>query len=89
MSDLPADFNIPYLPVRRFAAATNASAATVRRLLNAGRLSAVKNGKATLIVQSPASYLGTLPPYRPGTMRPGPGRGKRGPMARCTSGEPA
>ena len=78
-ADLPTDFHIPYLPIRRFAAATQASSATVRRLLNGGRLSAVKNGKATLIVQTPASYLGNLPPYQPGTMRAGPGRGhKRG-----------
>ena len=30
MSDVPTDFNAPFLPIRRFAAAANSSAATVR-----------------------------------------------------------
>jgi hypothetical protein len=83
MSDVPADFNAPFLPIRRFAAAANSSAATVRRLLDAGRLHAVKDGKATKVVETPNQYLTFLPPYRPGSgaMKAGPGRGRRGAMS--------
>jgi len=85
MSDSPADFNVPFLPLRRFAEATNSSVAKVRRLLDAGRLHAVKDGKNTKVVETPNQYLSFLPPYRPGSgaMPPGPGRGHRGPMARA------
>jgi hypothetical protein len=83
MSAVPADFNVPFLPIRRFAAGINASAATVRRLLDAGRLHAVKDGKVTKVVETPNQYLTFLPPYRPGSgaMKPGPGRGNRGSMS--------
>ena len=94
MSDFPADFNTPFLPIRRFADAIHSSGATVRRLLDAGRLHAVKDGKATKIVETPNQYLAFLPPYRPGSglMKAGPGRGKRRPMSEPLSnfaGEPA
>jgi hypothetical protein len=84
MSDIPADFNTPYLPIRRFAVATNSSAATVRRKLDAGALHAVHDGQITKIIETPNQYLTFLPAYRPGSgaMRAGPGRGHRGPMAR-------
>ena len=83
MSDFPADFNAPFLPIRRFAAAAKSSPAKVRRLLDAGRLHAVKDGKATKVVESPNQYLTSLPAYQPGsgTMKAGPGRGKRGPAS--------
>ena len=82
MSDVPADFNTPFLPIRRWSAAANSSVATARRLLDAGRLHAVKDGKVTKIVETPNQYLTFLPPYCPGSgaMKAGPGRGRRGPM---------
>ena len=83
MSDFPADFNTPFLPLARFAVASNSSEATVRRKLDAGLLHAVKDGKITKVVETPNEHLTFLPPYRPGSgaMKAGPGRGKRGPIA--------
>ena len=83
MTDFPVDFNVPFLPIRRFAVSINASAATVRRLLDAGRLHAVKDGMVTKVVETPNQYLTFLPPYRPGSgaLKAGPGRGRRGPMS--------
>jgi hypothetical protein len=83
MSDLPADFNTPYLPLRRFGDAIQSSVATVRRKLDAGKLHAVKDGGCTRIVETPNQYLAFLPPYRPGSgaLKAGPGRGRRGPMS--------
>jgi hypothetical protein len=80
---IPADFNVPYLPIRRFAAATNSSVGKVRRLLNNGKLHAVHDGLITKIVETPSQYLAFLPPYLPGEggMKAGPGRGLRGPWS--------
>jgi hypothetical protein len=55
MSDFPVDFDTPFLPIQRFAVAINASAASVRRKLDACVLHAVKDGKITKIVETPKS----------------------------------
>jgi hypothetical protein len=84
MSDqIPADFNTPYLPLRRFADATQSSPATVRRKLDAGKLHGVKDHGCTRIVETPNQYLSFLPAYQPGSgaLKAGPGRGRRGPMS--------
>lgn len=87
MSDLPTtnDLDAPFLPIHRWAAATRASTGKARRSLNDGTISAVKNGKSTLIRQTPREYLESLPAYQPGSMPAGPGRGHRRPKARGTS----
>jgi hypothetical protein len=66
-----------YLPIRDFATAINASSSTVRNLITAGKLFAVKDGRSTKIRETPRQHLESLPPFRPGTMKPGPGRGHR------------
>jgi hypothetical protein len=91
MSDFPVDFDTPFLPIQRFAVAINASAASVRRKLDACVLHAVKDGKITKIVETPNQYLTFLPPYRPGSgaLKAGPGRGRRGPMSEPLRNVPA
>lgn len=77
MTDISVDLNRPYLRLRKWAVAVDSSPSKVRGLLNAGRITGVKNGKDTLIKETPAQYLSTLPAYQPGTMPAGPGRGHK------------
>lgn len=86
MADTLDDLHRPYLPIAKFGKAIYSSKGKVWQLLNAGKITAVKSGRTTLIEQTPAEYLDALPPYRPGAMAAGPGRGKRGPMTRVVSG---
>ena len=57
MSDVPADFNAPFLPIRRFAAAANSSPATVRRLLDSGRLDLGRKPLMGPITLGPIAHL--------------------------------
>ena len=71
--------DVAYLQIRFFAEAINSSAGSVRNLIAAGKLHAVKDGRATKIVETPRDYLEALPPFQPGTMKAGPGRPRRQP----------
>ena len=73
--------DVAYLQIRFFAEEINSSTGSVRNLIAAGRLHAVKDGRATKIIETPREYLEALPPFQPGTMKPGPGRPRRRPLA--------
>jgi hypothetical protein len=75
----PDRLDIPFQQIRLFADAINASGMHVRNLISAGKLHAVKDGRATKIIETPRQFLESLPPYKPGTMKAGPGRPRRRP----------
>ena len=68
-----------FLPIRQFGHAINSSSATIRRLLDAGRLHAVRDGGVVKVRETPRAYLASLEAYVPnsGLMRPGPGRPRK------------
>jgi hypothetical protein len=80
--DSPLFLTQPFLPINDFATATRSSRTKVYRWISEGRVTAVKNGKTTLIKETPGWFLNTLPRFVPGTMPPGPGRGHKGSMTR-------
>ena len=77
MNDAPLLLHKPFLPLNDFAAETRSSRRKVYRFIAEGRVTAVKNGKSTLIRETPAAFLNSLPQFTPGAMPPGPGRPKR------------
>jgi hypothetical protein len=77
--DSPLLLTQPFLPVNDFAVATRSSRSKVYSWIRQGRVTAVKNGKSTLIKETPGYFLNTLPRFMPGTgtVKPGPGRGHK------------
>jgi hypothetical protein len=78
-AEAKSDIDTPFLPIRRFAVAINASYSHVRHQLDRGELEAIKDGKITKVRTSPRSYLESRPKFVPGsrTMQPGPGRPRK------------
>ena len=63
----PAELlDIPFLPLRHFARATNTSPNHTRNKINAGKLEAVKDGDLVKIVPTPRAHMSALPPWSPG-----------------------
>ena len=67
-SDQNPLFFQPGLPIVEFTAVSRLSRGRVYGLLRDGKLTARKCGRITIVDQSPAEFIATLPAYTPGAL---------------------